>query len=185
MKAIKRMVTAVVLACVLVSLSGCVGSNAVTGKLMGFNLKVVDNRYARGGVNILLAPVYGLTVLADTIIFNAIEFWSGKNPINGKPHIFDSKADTMLKINDDLDPSLIKAPIAPLSKADGVQRKVSTIEMNPVDMNTVDFNIVYSDGSQAQLRGKRDGDLVTFQMDGDVIATTTMTDLQTAFQQGS
>ncbi|WP_155487383.1 DUF3332 family protein, partial [Vibrio campbellii] len=28
------------------SLSGCVGSNAVTGKLMKFNVEVVDNRYA-------------------------------------------------------------------------------------------------------------------------------------------
>ena len=41
-------------------LSGCVGSNAVTEKVMQFNLEVVDNRYARGGVNMLLAPVYGL-----------------------------------------------------------------------------------------------------------------------------
>ena len=39
------------LTAVAVSLSGCVGSNAVTGYVMGFNLKAVDNRYARGGLN--------------------------------------------------------------------------------------------------------------------------------------
>lgn len=41
------------LTAVAVSLSGCVGSNAVTGYVMGFNLKAVDNRYARGGLNML------------------------------------------------------------------------------------------------------------------------------------
>lgn len=45
------------LTAVAVSLSGCVGSNAVTGYVMGFNLKAVDNRYARGGLNMLMAPV--------------------------------------------------------------------------------------------------------------------------------
>ena len=34
----------VVLAVVSVALSGCVGSNAVTGYLMKFNVKAVDNR---------------------------------------------------------------------------------------------------------------------------------------------
>lgn len=55
----------VALAVVSVALSGCVGSNAVTGYLMKFNVKAVDNRYARGGLNMLLAPAYGLTIAAD------------------------------------------------------------------------------------------------------------------------
>ena len=37
------------------ALTGCIGSNAVTGKVMKFNVEVVDNRYARSGVNFLLA----------------------------------------------------------------------------------------------------------------------------------
>ncbi len=73
----------------LVTLFGCVGSNAVTGKLMGFNVKAVDNRYARGGSNMLLAPAYGITI-ADYIVFNSLEFWTGMNLINKKPHIFDT-----------------------------------------------------------------------------------------------
>ena len=61
---------AVAVAAIVMSLAGCVGSNAVTGKLMKFNVEVVDNRYARAGVNFLLAPVYALTFAADYIVFN-------------------------------------------------------------------------------------------------------------------
>ncbi|KAA5737354.1 DUF3332 family protein, partial [Acinetobacter baumannii] len=74
-----------VMTAVAVALSGCVGSNAVTGYVMGFNLKAVDNRYARGGLNMLMAPVYGVAIAADYIVFNSLEFWTGKNPLNGKP----------------------------------------------------------------------------------------------------
>ena len=40
----KKISKVVVLAVVSVALSGCVGSNAVTGYLMKFNVKAVDNR---------------------------------------------------------------------------------------------------------------------------------------------
>ena len=53
------------------TLSGCVGSNAVTAKVMQFNLEVVDNRYARGGVNMLLAPVYGLSFAVEVAILSS------------------------------------------------------------------------------------------------------------------
>lgn len=77
-----RFVKPIIISASLVTLFGCVGSNAVTGKLMEFNVKAVDNRYARGGLNMLLAPAYGITVAADYIVFNSLEFWTGKNPIN-------------------------------------------------------------------------------------------------------
>ena len=102
----KTFIKVVAMTAVAISLSGCVGSMAVTGKLMQFNVEVVDNRYARAGVNFLLSPVYAITTAADYIVFNSLEFWTGKNPINGSPHIFDSKTETMLNINDDLDDSL-------------------------------------------------------------------------------
>lgn len=91
--------------------TGCVGSNFTTKKLMEFNVKVVDNRYARGGVNFLLAPVYGFTTLADYFVVNSIEFWTGTNPFDGTPHIFDSKVETMIDINGDLDPHCMMLPL--------------------------------------------------------------------------
>lgn len=160
------------------SLSGCIGSNAVTTKVMQFNLEVVDNRYARGGVNILLAPVYALTVAVDALVFNAIEFWAGKNPLNGKPHIFDSKVSTMYNINEDLDPSLTDAPLDPITKATTRNKEVYSAQANPINENTIDYNIVYTNGDKAVLRGEKSGDMVTFYLDGEFVTTASIAELE-------
>ena len=36
---------------------------------------------------LLLQPVYGFAAAGDLIYVNAVEFWTGKNPINGKPSV--------------------------------------------------------------------------------------------------
>lgn len=155
------------------ALSGCVGSNAVTGYVMGFNLKAVDNRYARGGLNMLLAPVYGVAVAADYIVFNSLEFWTGKNPLNGKPHIFDTKMDTYIDVNSQLDDSLKKAPIAPLTN----NRTIEQGMMQQIDENTLQMDITYNNGEKATLTGIREGELVTYYIDGEVVAQTSMDEL--------
>ena len=164
----------VALAVVSVALSGCVGSNAVTGYLMKFNLKAVDNRYARGGLNILLAPVYGLTVAADYLVINSLEFWTGKNPITGTPHIFDSKVDTYIDINDQLDKSLTEAPVGPISNVHMIEKG----EMQQIDENTIQMNITYLSGEKATLLGVREGEVVTYFLDGEMISQTSMTELE-------
>ncbi len=174
----KKVLLVAMMAGVVVSVSGCVGSNAVTGGLMKFNLRAVDNRYARGGLNMLLAPVYALTMATDVIIFNAIGFWAGRNPINGNPHIFDSKVDTMLEINDDLDPSLHDAPLAPLTRSGTSEKAPLSVQMKAVNENTLDFHIVYTNGEKAVLRGKKNGDNVSFRMDGELVAVATMDELE-------
>lgn len=160
------------------SLSGCIGSNAVTAKVMQFNLEVVDNRYARGGVNMLLAPVYALTVAVDALVFNSIEFWAGKNPLNGKPHIFDTKTKTMMEINKDLDPSLRDAPLDPISKVESEEKAVYSVQANPVNENTIDYNIVYTNGEKAVLRGEKNGEVVSFYMNGELVTTTTIDEMK-------
>lgn len=164
---------AVGLAVVAASLSGCIGSNAVTGYVMKFNLEVVDNRYARGGVNMLLAPVYALTVAVDALIFNSIEFWAGKNPINGKPHIFDTKTKTMMNINDDLDPSLKEAPLDPIS-----MREVEKSTFETIDENTIEMHVTYNNGDKAVVTGVRDGENVSYYYNGELVAETTLGQLQ-------
>ena len=157
------------------SLTGCVGSNAVTAKLMKFNLEAVDNRYGRGGLNMLMSPIYGITVAADYIIFNSIGFWTGTNPLNGKPHIFDTKVDTMLKINDDLDPSLQKAP---LSKVDTAEKVIYSVRASEIDENTLSFNIVYTNGDESVLRGEKEGESVKFYLNGELVSVSEMAELQ-------
>lgn len=153
------------------SLTGCVGSNAVTAKLMKFNLEVVDNRYARGGVNFLLMPVYGITTAADYIIFNSIGFWTGTNPLNGKSHIFDSKADTMFKVNESLDPSLRDAPLSSY-------KALESGSMKMLDASTVEVTLTYSTGELAILRGVKQGDNIKYYMDGKLVADTSIGQLQ-------
>jgi predicted small secreted protein len=164
----------VALAVVSVALSGCVGSNAVTGYLMKFNIKAVDNRYARGGLNILLAPAYGLTVAADYIVFNSLEFWTGSNPLTGAPHIFDTKTDTYLDINHQLDPSLTEAPVGPITSADVIEKG----QMQQIDENTIQMDITYQSGERATLIGVRDGEMVTYFIDGEVVAQTSIDELE-------
>ncbi|AXX60660.1 TPA: DUF3332 domain-containing protein [Vibrio vulnificus] len=170
----KKTITKVVaLSVAAMTLSGCVGSNAVTGYVMGFNLKAVDNRYARGGLNMLLAPVYGVAIAADYIVFNSLEFWTGKNPLNGKPHIFDTKMDTYIDVNHQLDKSLTTAPIAPLTN----NRIIEQGMMQQIDENTVQMDITYNNGEKATLTGVREGDFVTYYIDGEVVAQTSMDEL--------
>lgn len=159
------------------SLSGCVGSNAVTGYVMQFNLMAVDNRYARGGLYILLAPVYGLSVMSDMIVFNSIEFWTGKNIINGKPHIFDTKVKTVITINDQIDSSLHNAPIAPLAKINELEKTIYSAQLNVVNENTLDFDIVYNNGETALLRGEKMGDDINFYLNGEFITTASLAEL--------
>ncbi|MFM2639801.1 DUF3332 family protein [Vibrio chagasii] len=168
-----RFVKPIIISASLVTLFGCVGSNAVTGKLMEFNVKAVDNRYARGGLNMLLAPAYGITVAADYIVFNSLEFWTGKNPINKKPHIFDTKVDTYIDINDQLDESLTDAPIDPLAK-----HVIDHSEMKVINQDEVAIELTYNDGTRATLTGHRFGDEVHYSLDNQVIAKTSLEEMQ-------
>ena len=169
----KSIIKVIAISAVALTLSGCVGSNAVTGMLMKFNVQVVDNRYARAGVNFLLAPVYALTLASDYIVFNSLEFWTGKNVLTGTPHIFDSKVDTMMKINDNLDDSLKTAPI-PLSS----NRAIESGQMKKIDENTVQMDITYNNGEKAVLLGVRDGNHITYYMDGQIVSETSIEALE-------
>ncbi|KDN28956.1 DUF3332 family protein [Vibrio fortis] len=85
-----------------VFLAGCAGQNVATVKTMELNMKPVDNRYARAGLTILMSPIYVLATGVDFFILNGVEFWTGTNPITGKPSIYDTSTETWLDINDDL-----------------------------------------------------------------------------------
>ena len=69
--------------------TGCIGGNAVTGKVREFNLRVAKGKWPREAVFLLLTiiPVYGFAALADIFVINGIEFLTGKNPVSGKPRI--------------------------------------------------------------------------------------------------
>ena len=88
-------------------------------------------------------------------MFNSLEFWTGKNPINKKPYIFDTKVDTYIDINDQLDESLTDAPIDPLAK-----HVIDHSEMKVINQDEVAIELTYNDGTRATLTGHRFGDEV-------------------------
>ena len=71
--------------------SGCYGPFTLTRKVHTWNGGVSDNKWIVEGVFLICAwlPVYGIATLADAVIFNSVEFWTGSNPLkesrNGDP----------------------------------------------------------------------------------------------------
>ncbi len=67
------------------ALSGCYGQFAVTKKLYTWNGSL-GNRFVKTLVfwALTIIPAYELVSLGDFLIFNTIEFWTGKNVISGE-----------------------------------------------------------------------------------------------------
>lgn len=63
-------------------LTGCFGSFNLTRKVYSFN-KSQGDKWAREIVFVVLVviPVYEFSALADAVIFNSVEFWTGNNPV--------------------------------------------------------------------------------------------------------
>jgi hypothetical protein len=65
---------------VALAITGCTGSFRATKNVNNFHRhrsqKLIDELVFLGCI-----PIYGVAVLGDVIIFNTIEFWSGRNPI--------------------------------------------------------------------------------------------------------
>jgi hypothetical protein len=68
-----------------VALSGCFGKFGATDALYQWNKEVSDNKWLRWLVFLLfiILPVYELFMIADALVLNTIEFFSGDNPISG------------------------------------------------------------------------------------------------------
>src|SRR5581483_10634004 len=77
----KRVTDLCLSVCVL--LSGCYGGFNLTRKLHKWNGEV-GSKWTNEGVflGLALLNVYTFSALGDLLIFNTVEFWSGKNPVN-------------------------------------------------------------------------------------------------------
>lgn len=62
--------------------SSCVGSFSLFNKYAKWQTTMTDNKFVNGIVGIILLPIVGsVTFLADALVLNTIEFWSGDNPL--------------------------------------------------------------------------------------------------------
>lgn len=153
------------------SLTGCMGQMATMGLVHKFNLEIVDNRYGREGMFLLLSPVYGITGTVDLFIFNAIEFWTGTNPISGKsPAVVDTPTKNYIKVNAQLDPSLTGVPLTNNSD-------IENATMQQIDENTMQMEITYLNGEQKVLRGEKGADSVDFYLDDQLVTTVSNREL--------
>lgn len=78
----KTILKLMVLVLFATSLLGCYGKFALTRNLYTMNGEV-GNKYLRSGLTwvLLILPVYAIAGLADFIVLNTVEFWSGTNPV--------------------------------------------------------------------------------------------------------
>ena len=62
--------------------TSCIGSFGLTNKLLTWN-KNIDSKFVNELVFIAfwIVPVYEISALADVLVLNSIEFWSGSNPV--------------------------------------------------------------------------------------------------------
>jgi hypothetical protein len=67
---------------VVAMISGCTGSFALTKKVNEFHRSIKD-KWVDEIVFLVCAffPVYSIAILADVVLVNSIEFWSGENPL--------------------------------------------------------------------------------------------------------
>ncbi|MGM9852975.1 MAG: DUF3332 domain-containing protein [Muribaculaceae bacterium] len=64
------------------TLTSCIGSFQLTNKLLTWN-RSVGNKFVNELVFVAfwILPVYEISALADVLVINSIEFWSGSNPL--------------------------------------------------------------------------------------------------------
>ena len=103
---------AITLACSM-TFSSCIGSFALTNKVLSWN-KQIGSKFVNELVFVAfwILPVYEISAIADVLVINTIEFWSGSNPVSvnstkvvdGKDARYlvqqDSKGYTIKNLND-------------------------------------------------------------------------------------
>lgn len=75
-------VATILLVAASLGLNSCIGSFSLTKKVISWNQQV-GNKFVNELVFFAfwILPVYEVTSLADMLVINSIEFWSGTNPI--------------------------------------------------------------------------------------------------------
>ncbi|NDV58570.1 DUF3332 domain-containing protein [Bacteroides sp. 519] len=82
----KKNKLSLICACVLscsILFSSCIGSFSLSNRLLSWNNEISDNKFVNELVffAFYIIPVYEISYLADILVINSIEFWSGNNPL--------------------------------------------------------------------------------------------------------
>lgn len=88
-------VSAILLIASMLPLQSCIGSFGLTNRVINWN-----NQIGSKFVNELvffafwILPVYEVTSVADILVLNSIEFWSGKNPVDNQEEAYVKTVET-------------------------------------------------------------------------------------------
>lgn len=61
--------------------TSCVGSFALFNKLASWNKNATNSKFLNELIFLVISPAYGICSAADVLVLNAIEFWTGDNPV--------------------------------------------------------------------------------------------------------
>ena len=78
---VRTLTVAAILMCTTMLTSSCVGSFSLFNKLASWNRGATDNKFLNEIIFIVISPAYAVCSLADVLVLNSIEVWSGTNPL--------------------------------------------------------------------------------------------------------
>lgn len=83
MEKVNLKMAATLMVCGAFMFSSCVGSFGLHSRLASWNQNVGNSKFVNELVYLAfnIIPVYGVCYLADMLVINSIEFWSGSNPM--------------------------------------------------------------------------------------------------------
>lgn len=61
--------------------TSCVGSFTMFNKLAHWNKNATDSKILNEIIFLIISPAYAFCGIADALVLNSIEFWSGSNPM--------------------------------------------------------------------------------------------------------
>ncbi|CAH0992328.1 hypothetical protein SIN8267_02447 [Sinobacterium norvegicum] len=170
-KVAQALILATAIGGVTTTMTGCMGQMGLSQQAIGVNLKLIDNRWGRAGFYLLLSPVYGVVGAIDLLIINSIEFWTGTNPITKKsPAVVDTPVEAWMKVDDSLDSSMTDVPLSSATLKGG-------------DNNTMSIDFIDADGNEQTVTGIRVDNRVDFYLDGRLIKSATMDELEARADQ--
>jgi len=131
--------------------TGCIGNFGLSGEVRKFNLELTQDRWGREIVFVVLyvIPVYPFAGFLDILVFNSIEFWSGKNPINGS------------------------ASVTPIAMDEWTTEDGTKVTMTGLPDNSIDVNVVRPNGDTSFFNLTRTDEGVTARDEaGNVIVSS-------------
>lgn len=142
--------------------SSCVGSFGLFNHLVSWN-QTIGNKFVNELVFVAfnIVPVYGVAYLADALVINSIEFWSGSNPM---ANIGDVK-----KVKGENGNYMVKT----LENGYSITKEGETASMELIynkEANT--WNVVANDESTELIQMNNDGTAYLFLPNGDKMNVT-------------